>query len=271
MFYFFQQVQIKEGTAAYNAWVETTIPMYTKFYFFDMLNPSDLFHNHEKPILEERGPYTFREVQKKVNLTWHEDGTVTYQRKKFWYFEREMSVGPLTDMVTTINVPVVGSADFAKGDYMMEWGISDMLSTLEAKIFVKKTVGQLLFEGYEDDVMELGSSMNNEDEYTEEDFFGDGYDSEEEDHEPAEDSLQDKFGWFYKRNGTSWSDGFVKMHTGSGDISRLGEILEWNNNKRVDAFPGECGKIKGSSDGLFPPGSTALRDTVSLYSTDLCR
>ena len=51
---------MREGTAAYQAWVETPIPMYTKFYFFDMLNPRDLFHKHEKPILEERGPYTFR-------------------------------------------------------------------------------------------------------------------------------------------------------------------------------------------------------------------
>ena len=56
----FQQLTIEEGTAAYNAFLETPIPVLTKFYFFDMLNPRDLFHNHEKPILEERGPYTFR-------------------------------------------------------------------------------------------------------------------------------------------------------------------------------------------------------------------
>ena len=58
--YIFQQLVIKEGTPAYNAWVETPIPVYTKFYFFDMITPRDLFHSHEKPILEERGPYTFR-------------------------------------------------------------------------------------------------------------------------------------------------------------------------------------------------------------------
>ena len=56
----FQQLTIREGTAAYKAWVETPVPVYTKFYFFDMLNPTELFHNHEKPILEERGPYVFR-------------------------------------------------------------------------------------------------------------------------------------------------------------------------------------------------------------------
>ena len=50
-----------------------------------------------------------------------------------------MSVGPLTDMVTTINVPVVGSAEFVRGDFFMEWGISDMLSTIE----VRKTLSEL--------------------------------------------------------------------------------------------------------------------------------
>ena len=166
------------GTAAYKAWVETPVPVYTKFYFFDMLNPTELFHKHEKPILEERGPYTFRwgrsrrymnskiealsdnelkstakrqqiqevcfkiitffrETQKKVDLQWHPNGTVTYRRVKYWYFERSLSVGDLSDVVTTINVPVVGSAEFVRGSFFMEWGISDMLATLEATIFVR--------------------------------------------------------------------------------------------------------------------------------------
>ena len=30
---------IKEGTHTYAAWKETPIPVFTKFYFFDMLNP----------------------------------------------------------------------------------------------------------------------------------------------------------------------------------------------------------------------------------------
>ena len=51
---------IKEGSAAYNAFVETPIPMMTSFYFFDILNPRKILDREEKPILEERGPYTFR-------------------------------------------------------------------------------------------------------------------------------------------------------------------------------------------------------------------
>ena len=66
-----------------------------------------------------------------MNLEWGDDGTVSYKRVKYWYFQRNMSVGPLTDMVTTINVPVVGSAEFVRGDFFLEWGISDMLSTIQ--------------------------------------------------------------------------------------------------------------------------------------------
>ena len=75
-----------------------------------------------------------------MNLSWHENGTISYRRVKFWYFERELSVGPLTDVVTTINVPVVGSAEFVRGDFFMEWGVSDMLSTIEVNKGRRKTI-----------------------------------------------------------------------------------------------------------------------------------
>ena len=58
--YFPQQLTVKKGTASYKAFVGAPMPTLTKFYFFDMLNPRELFHRQEKPILEERGPYTFR-------------------------------------------------------------------------------------------------------------------------------------------------------------------------------------------------------------------
>ena len=111
----------------------------------------------------------FRATEKKVDIKWHSNGTVTFRKRKYWYFERDLSVGDLTDVITTINVPVVGSAD--------------MLSTLNATIFVKKTVGELLFEGYQDSIIDLGSTFGS---------MEAGFD---------EDKVAlDKFGWFYKVN-----------------------------------------------------------------------
>jgi hypothetical protein len=58
-----QQLVIREGTEAYNAWIATPIPVYTRFYLFSMRNPEEFLANQSKPILEEKGPYTFRFVE----------------------------------------------------------------------------------------------------------------------------------------------------------------------------------------------------------------
>ena len=120
-----------------------------------------------------------------------------------------MSVGPLTDVITTINIPVVSTAEVARGSFFMEWGVSDMLATVEATLFINKTVGELLFEGYEDTIMEIGSSLtgNVEDDEDDEFYMEDyGEEHEEEEEEEEVDDSQDdensvvldKFGWFYK-------------------------------------------------------------------------
>ena len=53
---------MKEGTEAFKAWQATPLPVYSKIYFFSILNPEDVVLNHAKPILVEKGPYVFRLV-----------------------------------------------------------------------------------------------------------------------------------------------------------------------------------------------------------------
>ena len=42
-----------------------------------------------------------------------------------------MSVGPLTDNIVTLNLPMVTAVNYAKVSFMMEFGLSDMLQTVE--------------------------------------------------------------------------------------------------------------------------------------------
>jgi hypothetical protein len=79
------------------------------------------------------------------------------------------------------------------------------------------------------------------------------------------------FTFFIQRNGTSWSDGELSMHTGEDDIALLGRVATWNGRTRTAAFPGECGRLRGSSDGLLAPGYLAMRDEFQIWSTDSCR
>ena len=105
-----------------------------------------------------------------------------------------------------------------------------------------------MFEGYEDPVLQIYSSFEFDEEEDQDAFF------EEEETTPAPPKIpMDKFGWFYKvdlfskdkswrivlqRNGTTWSDGDLRMHTGQGDMERLGQIVSWNQNNQTDAFRG---------------------------------
>ena len=59
---------------------------------------------------------------------------------------------------------------------------------------MKRTIGELLFDGYEDTVMEIGSSLGG-DEFEE---YDDELDDGEEDLENMNNVPMDKFGWFYK-------------------------------------------------------------------------
>ena len=113
-------------------------------------------------------------------------------------------MGPLTDLITTINIPLVSAAEFSRGSFLMEWAVSDMISALEAELFVRKTVKELLFEGYEDTILEIGSAFTDQEqeEYDYEEYGQEEYDDhEEKEEEEEEEEVLDKFGFYYKVGG----------------------------------------------------------------------
>ena len=59
---------------------------------------------------------------------------------------------------------------------------------------MNKTIGELMFEGYEDPVLQMYSSFESEDEEDEDAFW-----MEDEESTPAPPKIpMDRFGWFYK-------------------------------------------------------------------------
>lgn len=86
-------------------WKETPIPIYFKIYLFNWTNSDAVLKNwNVKPKLEQCGPYTFSEHHIRVNMTWNDNGTITYQQKRIWHFLPEMSNGTLEDKITNVNV-----------------------------------------------------------------------------------------------------------------------------------------------------------------------
>uniref|UniRef100_A0A8D8V6Q0 Protein croquemort n=1 Tax=Cacopsylla melanoneura TaxID=428564 RepID=A0A8D8V6Q0_9HEMI len=107
-----EELSLKTGSQSYEAWKNTTLPLYLDFYMFNWVNPEEsLSNSNVKPILVERGPYVFREVHEKLNLTWNDNGTVSYWQRRTWYFEPTLSNGTLSDEITSVNVVAVTVAN----------------------------------------------------------------------------------------------------------------------------------------------------------------
>lgn len=71
---------------------------------FNWTNTHEVHDPNVKPILVECGPYVFVENHKRTNVTWNENGTVTYNQIRTWQFRQDLSVGTLDDEITTLNM-----------------------------------------------------------------------------------------------------------------------------------------------------------------------
>uniref|UniRef100_UPI00398F43C6 lysosome membrane protein 2-like n=1 Tax=Pristiophorus japonicus TaxID=55135 RepID=UPI00398F43C6 len=103
-----KEVQLRNGTVAFENWENPPPPIYMQFYFFNVTNPGEVLDGG-KPFLEEKGPYTYREYNPKENVTFVEDGKlVSAMTPKTYVFVPELSAGdPETDLIRTVNIPVV--------------------------------------------------------------------------------------------------------------------------------------------------------------------
>ena len=72
------------------------------------------------------------------------------------------------------------------------------------KLFVQKSVGELIFDGYRDKLLALLKKMG------------------------VRIIKTDKFAWFVLRNDSANFDGYFTMNTGYMDIEKLGLLDKWN-------------------------------------------
>jgi len=231
-------------------WKVSPVPMYINFYFFNILNPEDIYKSGAKLQLQEVGPYVFKEVHERVNITNYPNGTMSFQQKRMWYFDEERTNGTLDDIITSLNVPLVGAA-YTMVDYpLLQPGFSGFLDINNIKdVFTEKKVRELLFEGYSDPLLNISQ------------FIPDWF--------PIKIPPYDKFGWFYTRNESTEYDGVFNVYTGVKDINKMGILDLWDQVNQTTYYEKDCGKVNGSFGEAWPPYQE--KTYISMYSADLCR
>lgn len=128
--------------------------LYFDVYFFNWTNPNDIFDETIKPIFDEIGPYRFLDVRDKTRISFNRNSTVSYRNFQTFYFDADGSNGTLDDVLTTLNMVALGANANARNmNYMNRKKVSLGLNLYKQNIHVTQSARELLFEGYEDDML----------------------------------------------------------------------------------------------------------------------
>lgn len=249
-----KRLVLSNTSDTFSIWEDPPISPHLKVYFFNITNPKRVFDGLEKPNLVEVGPYTYKQEWLKQNITWHDNGTISYKTRKIFTFSPKDSCEgcqDTSDLVTTLNVPAI-SAYYQNRHYSwwhpvrgaLNWGIP---STLGYKPWVTKTVNELLW-GYDEPLFTAAQTfMPNPPPF-------------------------DRFGLFLLKNSSKEEDlGEYSMYTGEGDPYRLATIHSYNNKQNLDFWnETRCNKVHGSDGASFNP-YIKKTDTLWFFNDQLCR
>ncbi|GBO98673.1 Protein peste [Eumeta japonica] len=152
------QIRLSPNSRAFREWVVPSVPLYFEVFMFNWTN-SERFPG-EPPHVQQLGPYRFREERQRVNITWSDNGTVSYRTLRRWHFDAATSNGSLEDNITTLNV-IAASAIYRSRfwGFFQQKGLSMGLAMFNHKISVSKLAKELLFDGYEDSLLDLAKSL----------------------------------------------------------------------------------------------------------------
>ncbi|XP_055375789.1 protein peste-like [Condylostylus longicornis] len=247
-----KELALRSNGRTYDAWKQPPIPLNLDIYMYNWTNPHEIKNKSVKPRFQELGPYRFIDKPDKVDIVFHpENSTVSYRRKNDFYFDAEGSKGSLNDQISTLNVVALSAG--AKGKWwssLLRTTISIGLNAFSQPISVQKTADELLFTGYEDDMIDVAREMP---------LFGDDV-----------EVPFDRFGWFYTRNGSADLMGHFNVYTGEEDIGNVGQMYTWNYKTHSGFFPDQCGMINGSGGEFYPP-KLKIGGSISLFTPDMCR
>uniref|UniRef100_A0A8B9R8N0 Scavenger receptor class B member 2 n=1 Tax=Anas platyrhynchos TaxID=8839 RepID=A0A8B9R8N0_ANAPL len=237
-----QGTVLKNGTETFEAWEDPPPPVYMQFYFFNVTNPLEVLQG-ATPLVEEKGPYTYREYRPRVHVQFLDNGTkVSALNPKTYVFEPQKSVGdPEVDLIRTINVPAVTAMEWTRAT-SLQFATEVLLLLYQESLFTVRTVHELLW-GYKDKLLSTIHLLHPE--------------------------IDPVFGFFNKMNGTD--DGEYVFLSGERNYLNFSRIVEWKGKESLNWWTTKsCNMINGTDGTSFHP-LISKDENIYIFSSDFCR
>ncbi|XP_067848532.1 lysosome membrane protein 2-like [Heptranchias perlo] len=240
-----EQAKLKMNSEAYKNWKDPPASVYLQFFMFHVENQLQILEG-ERPIVRQIGPYTYKEIRHRTNVSLFDNATISAVTPRTFIFEPLMSVGdPKNDSVTTINIPFIALLRMLKYSGMVKKIGASILFTLRSRtLFHTRSVDELLW-GYEDPILKLG-------------------------HKLLPSFIKDcRFGLFYGMNGTN--DGEYVFNTGKNDYMEFTKIITWKGQKSLSWWTSNSSNMINGTDGASFHPLIKKDETLYLFASDICR
>ena len=244
-----QRLALKPSSQSFPQWRDIPVPVYERFYFFNITNPVEIERFGAKPKLKEIGPFTYRLYLNKTAIKFNKNGTVSYRERKTWRFIRSKSIASENQIITTLNGPLALTLTLIQSAQSAVRVIVNLaLEAVTEGFFIKRSVKQLLFEGYPDILTTFAPLLNPE----------------------ITSYSSGRFAWLIGKNGTD--EGMFTVHDGTSDIERFNIIDTFQNRTALPYWlTDECNSFDGATNGEFRPPLKNSTTRVKLFHPDLCR
>ncbi|XP_074015473.1 scavenger receptor class B member 1 isoform X1 [Numenius arquata] len=239
-----KNVRIDPTSISFGMWKDIPVPFYMSVYLFEVLNPKEALQG-AKPVLNQRGPYVYREYRYKKNITFHDNDTVSFLEYRQLFFQPDMSNGSEEEYIVVPNILMMGAAVMMENlPNFVKLLLSGALAGLKQEAFMNRTVGEILW-GYDDPLIDTINTLV-----------------------PGLMPFKGKFGLFMELNNSN--SGLFTVYTGMKNISRVHMVDSWNGLKKVNYWrSNECNMINGTAGEMWPPFMSPT--SLEFYSPDACR
>lgn len=238
-----KNVVLVNNSVPFKYWKNPPAKVIRKYYFFNLNNPNEVI-NGKDPVFTELGPYAYNEKIEKKNIKFINQSSVQFNPVSTISFEPTLSVGNEDDLITFLNLPAMGMMEDSIRGNADKSTINFVNSMMETRLFVKRTVGQLI-HGYEDDLLSMAQDM-------------------------FPDKVKSNVFTMAKNSDGTIGHQFT-IDTGYIDYKNKGRIQDFNGKTKLDIwYNDKANEIKGSDGTLFPP-FISENDKLWIFNSELCR
>ncbi|XP_055324872.1 sensory neuron membrane protein 2 [Sitodiplosis mosellana] len=266
-----KQTVLEEGTEQFERFVNIPQPLHFKVFIFNVTNPNEVIEGGV-PKVKEIGPYIYRQYRNKdISSVSPDKRFVIFRGIQKFIFDEHASA-PLTesDNLVVLNVQLNSVVQMAESSMPAQLGIlngqlEDVFGEKYDSMFMTVKVSDLLFDGVPLCVNPSGIAS----------FICSVIKNQKPRAIKEIDDGSMRFSLFGHKNNTD--DGLFEIHSGVGDIEKLGAIRKWNNRHAIKAWmnatdggKSTCNFINGTDSTVYAP-HIKPNAYLDIFATDICR